>query len=809
MKLLLSLLMSLLSISFSDNALATPSAFNLNFQVANPENFNRVTPSQLNCPTPGGGTASNPIVGADFASSLNSYSSSALGLGQIVPFQVKIKVDGDTTAENGTITSSMQWNTKTSSNKNFGYDATHGVYCAFIDTGDSSNVGLDGNENVSFASSITGGGDIQGDFTLSGLNDGDTVVLEIWVVLQNQFPSDANGVVLASLGDTQTSLQEPINTGNQTVPLTNVQEFRTSTADIVVQKVDAPDPVDALGTLSYILSISNLSPNTVSNLVVLTDTLDPNTQFVSTAVADSFGSLTTCSHSGEPAGGTVTCIAGFLNPLEAVKIRIVVNVLPSAGFGTGGTGPCSGTESLCNNVSVASLNDDNQTNNSTSQPTAVIGEGPHSALIVDKVPDVTAIRNSGQVIYSYAVAGLFATSEDQIQDVSATDDKCSPVTFVNGDTNNNNFIDPGETWNYQCTTTLTQTTTNIVTVTASDAQTAIPLESTDSATVTVINPAMSLLKTVDQNLVEPGTLVIYSFDVTNTGDDNIAGLSIDDPNCTPIVFDSFLSGDDDSLFEPSEMWRYTCSKTITETTVNTAIARGFDSLQGEVSSEPSSVTVTVITPTATPTPCEGEGCPTATPTPTPTQCFGEGEECPTPTPTVTPTKTPTATPTVEPTQTTTIQDFGCSETSIRNLLFRLDGTSNRQLTLINRLGGKIRSLKSASASTKRTVLKEMNTSKILQEQNWVFTWSIPEIVSQCVNANALLCVTTSNASKLEQYSINANKLKATGLKLAGILKRFGKVNAKLAKQYQKSVPAEYEKALSFVSQVPVTSTRCG
>ena len=149
-------------------------------------------------------------------------------------------------------------------------------------------------------------------------------------MLKNQVPNDVNGTVHASIVSAETSLGSNINTGNQTIPLNQVQEFFSSTADVKVQKVDAPDPVDALGTLTYILSISNASPDTVANGVVLTDVLDINTQFVSIVFTDQEGSQTTCSHSGEPAGGTLTCDAGYLQPLEAVKFKLTVSVLPSA-----------------------------------------------------------------------------------------------------------------------------------------------------------------------------------------------------------------------------------------------------------------------------------------------------------------------------------------------------------------------------------------------------------------------------------------------------------------------------------------------
>lgn len=68
-----------------------------------------------------------------------------------------------------------------------------------------------------------------------------------------------------------------------------------------------------------------------------------------------------------------------------------------------------------------------------------------------------------------------------LRDVTVTDDKCHTVSGRLGDTNGNNLLDVREVWIYTCTTTLTQTTTNTVNVTAF----ANGLEAVDNATITV------------------------------------------------------------------------------------------------------------------------------------------------------------------------------------------------------------------------------------------------------------------------------------------------------------------------------------
>ena len=59
--------------------------------------------------------------------------------------------------------------------------------------------------------------------------------------------------------------------------------------------------------------------------------------------------------------------------------------------------------------------------------------------------------------------------KDPLSSVSVSDDSCSPlVAGLKTGGNQDNILDPGETWNYSCATTLTATTTNTATATGTD-----------------------------------------------------------------------------------------------------------------------------------------------------------------------------------------------------------------------------------------------------------------------------------------------------------------------------------------------------
>jgi Prealbumin-like fold domain len=146
------------------------------------------------------------------------------------------------------------------------------------------------------------------------------------------------------------------------------------------------------------------------------------------------------------------------------------------------------------------------------------------ALALDKTVNPGVIHAGGSVTYTYKVTN---TGADVLHAVTVTDDKCSPVSGPTGD-NGNGVLDLLETWTYTCTTTLSVDTTNIASVTAIDSANDSVGPVTDTASVDVINPGLSILKTSDVDSGSPGDTVTFSFKVTNTGDVTLTNISVDD-----------------------------------------------------------------------------------------------------------------------------------------------------------------------------------------------------------------------------------------------------------------------------------------
>ena len=143
-------------------------------------------------------------------------------LGQIVPFEFKITVVGLESPEDGNMQFTAGWSTETTMGGAFGYDPKIGVLAAFVDTRDGAHRDPQKDASVSdFSWSIVNDAEIQGIFNVTGFDDGDVVVVEVWMVLMSTFPSaGATGNVQSRLIDAKTlTTEDAINTGTQTVPL--------------------------------------------------------------------------------------------------------------------------------------------------------------------------------------------------------------------------------------------------------------------------------------------------------------------------------------------------------------------------------------------------------------------------------------------------------------------------------------------------------------------------------------------------------------------------------------------------------------
>jgi hypothetical protein len=207
--------------------LGSGGSYSIDFAAANPDDYIPYVPMPADCaPIVGRGDGSLVIPMADFSDGsadvkVESLMPPDMVMGQIVPFVIKISVSGD--VESGNIQFEAGWSTMTTSNKDFGYEYTnYGVYAAFVDTSDGAHNDPGGDATVSsFSWDASVGDEILGTFDISGLDDGDEVVVEVWVVLRDWAASNANGNVHSGMvvGGAHTEEGDEINVGQQTIPV--------------------------------------------------------------------------------------------------------------------------------------------------------------------------------------------------------------------------------------------------------------------------------------------------------------------------------------------------------------------------------------------------------------------------------------------------------------------------------------------------------------------------------------------------------------------------------------------------------------
>jgi hypothetical protein len=81
---------------------------------------------------------------------------------------------------------------------------------------------------------------------------------------------------------------------------------------------------------------------------------------------------------------------------------------------------------------------------------------------IDKTPSVDTLpAGGGMVTYTYEVTN--SNPDAALHDVTVTDDTCSPVDYVAGDTNHDSKLQSNETWTFSCSMSLNHTTTNVAT----------------------------------------------------------------------------------------------------------------------------------------------------------------------------------------------------------------------------------------------------------------------------------------------------------------------------------------------------------
>lgn len=203
---------------------------------------------------------------------------------------------------------------------------------------------------------------------------------------------------------------------------------------------------------------------------------------------------------------------------------------------------------------------------------------PLPLINITKIPSPAALPGgSGVVNYTYTVSNVGKVA---MIGVWVTDNKCSTVKFLSGDTNKDSKLDINETWFYSCSKTVSQTETN----TAIAHGQANGWDGYDTANATVVvgtalpAPLIHLVKKPNVFVLPAGGgAVTYDYTVTNPGTVPLHDVSVIDDKCTGLpgrVLGHPGDLNKNNLLESNESWSFTCQTNITQTTTNIGTAEG-------------------------------------------------------------------------------------------------------------------------------------------------------------------------------------------------------------------------------------------
>ena len=184
-----------------------------------------------------------------------------------------------------------------------------------------------------------------------------------------------------------------------------------------------------------------------------------------------------------------------------------------------------------------------------------------------------------------------------------TGSSCGAATFVKSSDGVTTTLDPGATWTFTCTETLTGSVTDIASASGTDVADGQPAPpETASASVTVTNPMTTLSESADASLVRTGTSVTFTYLEKNTGVDPLTGVTVTGSSCGAATFVNSSDGVTTTL-DPAATWTFTCTETLTDTgtsaltVTDNATAKGTDTVDNSAAPvETAKASVKVINP---------------------------------------------------------------------------------------------------------------------------------------------------------------------------------------------------------------------
>jgi uncharacterized repeat protein (TIGR01451 family) len=445
-----------------------------------------------------------------------------------------------------------------------------------------------------------------GGATATGVEVSDPLPAGVTFVGATAGCSEAGGLVTCALGDigpgASLAVEITVSVDERTCgPIVNAAHVAASNehagasgdndSNQVTNAVECDEPIppdlrvtkssDADGILQdgddvlYTITVTNVGDEDATG-VELVDVLPAGAVNVAIPPFPTFaGEPCTVVSSVQPGGlpyATVQCGPVTLGPGASASLTVRVIV----------TGDVCGR--ITNVVDVgganeppASVGPDNHaeaTDEITCEPRIRLSKGgPTLAHVGDTVTYVFTVTNTGGI---------------DLSNVDLTDPMCDTTPTVTDDGDGDAVLTVDEGWTFRCDHTITASDGDPVhnRATVRGEHEGGTVTDTDTHDVQVIHPGIDLEKTATPTSGSAGTLIVYTYTVTNSGDTTLFAISVDDDKVGHV-------GDIASL-AAGETVQLTQEITLASSPItNVATAEGADVLGGSVS-DIDDVTVTVV-----------------------------------------------------------------------------------------------------------------------------------------------------------------------------------------------------------------------
>ncbi|MDJ0665410.1 MAG: SdrD B-like domain-containing protein [Acidimicrobiia bacterium] len=249
-------------------------------------------------------------------------------------------------------------------------------------------------------------------------------------------------------------------------------------------------------------------------------------------------------------------------------------------IGASETVTCDVTAVAADFTNVASVTADTPLGTQVSDSDDALVDVVAPGVQIEKTPDSQQIHSGDDVTFTITVTN---NGDQDLVDLTVTDaltPACDTTIAA---------LAVGESTSYDCTTTgVIADFTNIAAVDGTDAL-GNPVSDSDDAAVDVINPAIDIQKTPDNQAVVINGTATFDITVTNTGDVDLTGVTVSDPAapaCDNVIGDLAVG----------ESITYSCSLSgVASDFTNTASATGNDPLDAPVT-DSDTADVTVLIP---------------------------------------------------------------------------------------------------------------------------------------------------------------------------------------------------------------------